>query len=104
MRSNASADSVSCVPKPPARRAGLLRWGDALFNEPTPLAAFRALDVPVLYMVGQHSPTSAQGVARLLCNTLPQFERLTCEELGHMGPITHAQRVNAAIARFLAGL
>lgn len=80
------------------------RWGDALFNEATPLAAFRALDVPVLYMVGQHSPASALGVARLLCDTLPRVERLSFAELGHMGPITHAPPVNAAIARFLAGL
>lgn len=77
------------------------RWGDALFNDTTPLAAFRALDVPVLYMVGGCSPASASGVARLLCNTLPQVERLTFEDLGHMGPITHAQAVNAAIERFL---
>lgn len=80
------------------------RWGDALFNEPTPLAAFRTLDVPVLYMVGERSPTSARGVARLLCATLPQVQPLTFADLGHMGPITHAEPVNAAIARFLAGL
>jgi len=80
------------------------RWGDALFNEATPLATFGALDVPVLYMVGGRSPASALGVARLLCATLPQVERLTFDDLGHMGPITHAQPVNAAIARFLAGL
>lgn len=80
------------------------RWGDALFNEATPLAALGALDVPVLYMVGARSPASAKGVARLLCATLPQVERLTFDGLGHMGPITHAQPVNTAIARFLAGL
>ena len=80
------------------------RWGDALFNEATPLAAFGALDVPVLYMVGGRSPASARGVARLLCATLPQVERLTFDHLGHMGPITHAPVVNAAIARFQAGL
>lgn len=80
------------------------RWGDALFNETTPLAAFRALDVPVLYMVGGRSPASASGVARLLCATLPRVERLMLADLGHMGPITHAQPVNAAITRFLSGL
>lgn len=80
------------------------RWGDTLFNDATPLSAFRALDVPVLYMVGGRSPASAQGVARLLCDTLPQADRLTFADLGHMGPITHAQAVNTAIARFLGGL
>ncbi|MFW5330151.1 alpha/beta fold hydrolase [Hydrogenophaga sp. ZJX-1] len=80
------------------------RWGHTLFNEATTLADFSALDVPVLYMVGGRSPASAGGVARLLCATLPQVERLTFDDLGHMGPITHAPVVNAAIARFLTGL
>lgn len=80
------------------------RWGDALFNDTTPLAAFRALNVPVLYMVGQRSPASAQGVARLLCDTLPHVERLTFADLGHMGPITHTEPVNAAMVRFLYSL
>jgi pimeloyl-ACP methyl ester carboxylesterase len=50
------------------------RWGHALFTEPTPLRAFRSLDVPVLYMVGKRSTPSAHGVARLLVNALPQVE------------------------------
>src|SRR5262245_17611365 len=31
-------------------------WAHALLREPTPLTAFKALDVPVLYMVGKESP------------------------------------------------
>jgi pimeloyl-ACP methyl ester carboxylesterase len=77
------------------------RWGHALFTEPTPLAAFRSLDIPVLYMVGGRSTTSARGVARLLTNALPRVEVVEFEELGHMGPITHPGRVNDVIARFL---
>lgn len=42
------------------------RWGHALFSEATPLAAFRTLEMPVLYMLGSHSTASAKGVARLL--------------------------------------
>lgn len=77
------------------------RWAHALFTEPTPLAAFRALDVPVLYMVGKRSTPSARGVARLLVNALPRAELLEFDDLGHMGPITHPDTVNEAIARFL---
>jgi pimeloyl-ACP methyl ester carboxylesterase len=77
------------------------RWGHALFTEPTPLSAFRSLDVPVLYMVGKKSPPSAHAVARLLVNTLPRVEVVEFENLGHMGPITHANVVNETIARFL---
>jgi pimeloyl-ACP methyl ester carboxylesterase len=65
------------------------RWKHALFTEPTPLA---------------RSTASARAVARLLCATLPRVERVEFADAGHMGPITHAGRVNEAIAQFLARL
>jgi pimeloyl-ACP methyl ester carboxylesterase len=77
------------------------RWAHALFNEPTPLEAFRSLDVPVLYMVGKCSTPSARGVARLLTTALPRVELVEFEDLGHMGPVTHPDPVNEVIARFL---
>jgi pimeloyl-ACP methyl ester carboxylesterase len=77
------------------------RWGHALFTEPTALKAFRSLDVPVLYMLGKRSTPSAHGVARLLVSALPQVEVVEFENLGHMGPVTHPDLVNEAIAQFL---
>lgn len=77
------------------------RWAHALFTEPTPLEAFRSLDIPVLYMIGKHSPPSARGVARLLMNALPRVEVVEFEELGHMGPVTRPDKVNEVIGRFL---
>src|SRR5262249_40792762 len=77
------------------------RWGHALFTEPTPLEAFRSLDVPVLYMVGKRPTTSARGVARLLATALPRVELLELDDLGHMGPITHPDLVNDVIAHYL---
>jgi pimeloyl-ACP methyl ester carboxylesterase len=77
------------------------RWAHALFTEPTPLEAFRSLNVPVLYMVGKRSTRSARGVAGLLAAALPRVELVEFEDLGHMGPITHPGPVNDAIARFL---
>jgi len=88
----------------PAIAASVLnvrRWAHALTTEPTPLAAFRALDVPVLYMVGRRSTASALGVAGLLARALPRVELVEFDELGHMGPITHPEPVNEVIARFL---
>lgn len=78
------------------------RWAHALMTEPTPLAAFGALDVPVLYMTGGRSTASAHGVARLLTPALPRVEAVRFEKLGHMAPVTHPEPVNEAIARFLA--
>ena len=76
-------------------------WGNALFNEPTPLQAFSRLGVPVLYMIGKNSPVSSRGVARLLTRALPRVEVVEFEGLGHMGPVTHPKIVNEAISDFL---
>jgi pimeloyl-ACP methyl ester carboxylesterase len=76
------------------------RWAYALMHEPTPLAAFRALDMPVLYMLGKRSTASAHGVAKRLIPVLPNVEVVEFDKLGHMGPVTHPDEVNAAIERF----
>lgn len=76
-------------------------WAEALFGEPTPLAAFGALAMPVLLMTGRDSPPSARAVARLLATTLPNVEVRAFEGAGHMGPLTHAAPVNDAIEDFL---
>ena len=84
-----------------ASMANVRGWAGALTTEPTPLAAFRGFDRPVLYMVGARSPASSRGVARLLTAALPNVRVVEFPELGHMGPVTHPEVVNAAIAAFL---
>ncbi len=79
-------------------------WAHALLNEPTPLQVFSALELPVLYMVGKHSPASSRAVARLLIRALPNVECVEFEDLGHMGPITHPDPVNTAIMQFIERL
>lgn len=90
-RKPAIADSV----------ANVRRWWHALATEPTPLEAFARLDMPVLYLLGGASTESARAVARVLIPALPRVRVLEFPELGHMGPVTHAERVNAEIVRFL---
>ena len=63
-------------------------WGKALFEEPTPLAAFSRLNIPVLYMLGKESPVASRGVGRLLTQTLPHVEIVKFDGIGHMGPIS----------------
>lgn len=77
------------------------RWSHALFTEPTPVEAFAALDVPVLYMVGEDSPESAHAVSHVLLPVLSRVEVIRFPGLGHMAPLTHPEVVNAEIARFL---
>ena len=93
---------------PDARKPAILksvanvgRWAEALLGETTPLSAFAALDIPVLYMVGKRSTPSALGVARLLTGVLPRVEVVAFAALDHMGPVTNPQAVNEAIAGFL---
>lgn len=81
--------------------ANVRGWAHALLGEPTPLQAFRSLDIPVLFMVGKHSPASSLGVAKLLTGALPRVEQVTFEGLGHMGPVTHPDVVNEVIAQFV---
>jgi pimeloyl-ACP methyl ester carboxylesterase len=81
--------------------ANVSGWAAALLGEPTPLAAFSGLSMPVLCLVGRDSPASSLGVARLLTSVLPQVETVEFDGLGHMGPITHPAVVNEAISSFL---
>jgi len=91
-RKPAIADSV----------ANVRRWAHALFSEPTPAQAFAALEMPVLYMLGESSPESAHAVARALIPVLPRVKVIEFPGMGHMAPITHPQAINAAIAAFLS--
>jgi pimeloyl-ACP methyl ester carboxylesterase len=76
-------------------------WTTALFSEPTPLSAFSALNIPILYMTGTESPASSRGVARLLLSVLPHVQHVEFNGIGHMGPVTHADTVNDVIGSFI---
>jgi pimeloyl-ACP methyl ester carboxylesterase len=69
-----------------------------LFTEPMPLAT---LPMPVLIMTGAGSTAAAHGVARRLVLAVPDVTHIEFPGLGHMGPITHPEVVNAEIERFL---
>ena len=94
---------------PPHRQAAVARampgvrsqWS-AIFAEATPVAAYAALDLPTLYLVGSRSPASARAVARLLIPALPHVTTTVLEGAGHMAPITHPDLVNEAIEKHLA--
>lgn len=73
----------------------------ALFTDPTPLAAYTALRMPVLLMSGGAGPRSGQRVTELLADAIPRAAVQRFEALGHMGPITSADEVNGLIARFI---
>ena len=88
-------------PQVAAQVANVRRWEHALFREPTPLAAFASLDVPVLFLTGSRSTASAHGVARLLTATLPKVAVVEFPGLGHMGPVSDPAIVDPVIAKFV---
>jgi pimeloyl-ACP methyl ester carboxylesterase len=93
---------------PEARRMPLMQgmrkvaaeWR-ASSNEPRPLADFASLEAPTLYLTGTLSPAPTRKIAALLAPVLPGVELVELDGMGHMGPITHPERVNAAIERHL---
>src|SRR3954463_2218960 len=74
-------------------------WKTALFDEPTPLAAFNALQCPALLLTGSASPLASRAVSRRLASALPNVEVVELQGLGHMAPVTHPQLVNPRIAQ-----
>jgi pimeloyl-ACP methyl ester carboxylesterase len=52
-------------------------------------------------MRGEHAPAPTRLIAETLPSLMPAAKLLVVPEAGHMGPLTHAQTVNAAIARHI---
>ena len=81
-------------------RAVKSEW-HAVFHEPTPLSGFAAVNVPTLFLTGTKSKASALAVARLVTAVLPRVRIEEIEGVGHMAPVTHPDKVNSLIERFL---
>jgi pimeloyl-ACP methyl ester carboxylesterase len=73
----------------------------AAFSEPWSAGRLRALDIPTLLMTGSRSTAAARRAIRLLRETLPRARVIEFDGLGHLGPITHPERVDDAVAAFL---
>lgn len=83
-----------------ARIEAVARHFEALFASALTLDRLRALHVPTLVLRGDRSPAAARAVCARLA-TLACVTVQTLPGLGHMGPVTHAGTVNAAIVAHL---
>jgi pimeloyl-ACP methyl ester carboxylesterase len=88
----------------PAAQAVLVRWMPkapldfrALIAEPTELAAYAGLRMPVLVMRGARAPRPSRAIAERLPTLLPDAHLEVVDGAGHMGPLTHGAAVNALI-------
>jgi pimeloyl-ACP methyl ester carboxylesterase len=93
----------------PSVQAALTRWAPkapldfrALLDERTPASAYTSLGVPALILRGQHAPLPTRAIAERLPMLLPAARLAIVEGAGHMGPLTHADQVNATIVRHIA--
>ena len=89
-------------------RAALLRWlpyaalhFHALLSETTPLMEM-GLSCPVLVMRGEHALGPSRLLAETISRALSDRPAQCIPGAGHMGPVTHADAVNACIAAHLA--
>ncbi|MEX2170810.1 MAG: alpha/beta hydrolase [Pirellulales bacterium] len=74
---------------------------DAAFQEPTPLTSFAAINVPALMLTGTKSTAAARAVARLVTGILPGVRVEEIDGVSHMAPVTHPERINPIVERFL---
>jgi pimeloyl-ACP methyl ester carboxylesterase len=73
----------------------------AMFADGTPASSYARLSMPILFLSGTLTRTPITRIARVVQNFLPGASRIEMPGLGHMGPITHPDAVNALIALFL---
>ena len=93
---------------PEETRAAFRSVGWKVFQEVITLAADRTsrdtyatIAVPTLILGGAKSPLTERRVVEKLGASLPRGRAQLFPDVGHMGPITHAPLINAAIAEHL---
>jgi pimeloyl-ACP methyl ester carboxylesterase len=75
-----------------------------LMADTTDRARYATIAVPTLLMGGGRTRETEARTLRRLAEALPDARLEVFPEMGHMGPITHADAVNAAIAAHLAAV
>lgn len=73
----------------------------SLTADRTDRATYATIDVPTLVLGGSESPMTERRVVEKLGAVLPHATAKFFPGVGHMGPISHASLVNAAIAAHL---
>jgi pimeloyl-ACP methyl ester carboxylesterase len=74
----------------------------SLMEDATPASSYRLITAPILVITGAQSPLAAQTVVKRLGESLGA-RTVTVPGAGHMGPMTHADAVNAAVLQALPG-
>lgn len=84
-----------------ARMGAVIQHFDALLHEPLSPQRLSHLGIPMLVLSGTRTVAVTHRIAQRLRAGLPLAQHDALPDLGHMGPITHADVVNRRIAAFL---
>ena len=84
-----------------ARVPAVLQHFAALFGDPLTRDDLARLRMPLLLASGARTVPSARRVVQLVCAAQPRAQREVLDEMGHMGPITHAATFNRRAIEFL---
>ena len=93
---------------PPKVQDGIIRWMPkapldfhALMSEPVATDALAQASIPTLLIRGEHAPKPTRVITERLSVILADAELHVVDGAGHMGPLTHAEAVNARIVRHI---
>ena len=75
----------------------------SLLADRTSPAAYAKIAAPTILLGGERSPIAARRVVALLADAVPRARTHSVAGAGHMGPISHAEEVNALVAAHIAG-
>ena len=73
----------------------------ATMNEIIPLSLYGCIDAQTLVLCGTKSPKPTRQISRMLTEIIPGARHRTISGAGHMLPVTHPLKVNAAIQEHL---
>jgi pimeloyl-ACP methyl ester carboxylesterase len=76
-------------------------WPTAFEAQGATLHALACLGMPIQLIAGGKTTAAAQGVIEVLRSIWPSAEYAEIASASHMSPVTHAERVNEFIERFL---
>jgi pimeloyl-ACP methyl ester carboxylesterase len=74
----------------------------SLVADRTERASYASITAPTLLLGGARTPEAERRVLSVLAATLPNARLELFPDMGHMGPITHADRVNSAIVAHIS--
>ena len=86
-----------------SRMPSVMAHFDALYGDSPSREELAELQAPALVLTGARTSLTTRRIGELLQLAMPDATHERLEDMGHMGPVTHADAVGKRIAQFLDG-